>query len=173
VEFLFVAKGNERIDPGGAARGEAARGDADGGNQGHDRGKGHRISWRNTPKLAGDQACEGVAGKHADKNSCGDDERAFREDHFQDRGLPGTESHANADFVSLQRDRVGHHAEDSDDNEQQADAGDGSDGDKNELWAGVIGISQQGVYCYGVCERNIRVNRRDDAADAIDDDVRI
>ena len=57
--------------------------------------------------------------------------------------------------------------------EQQGDSGDGSDGDKNELGAGVVGVSQEGFYRSGVSECNIGVDRRDYATEALGDDVRI
>jgi hypothetical protein len=69
-------------------------------------------------------------GREADQNSRNHETKSLAEDHSQNFGPLRAERNADADFVSLQRHCIGHHAENGDGGQQQANSSERAERDK-------------------------------------------
>src|SRR6266403_59851 len=116
---LLGAKGFDGIDGGGAARWQVA---------GQERGGDQASGYGDVGKWVGGIDVEKQGG-HEPHDDDGDDEpaddadagqeQAVADKHSGERGLLGTEGHANTDFAAALRDGIGDHAVDADDAEEQ------------------------------------------------------
>src|SRR5580704_3715206 len=111
---LLDAEGDERIDSGGAARGDVAREQRDRGEDSRDHGERdwigridaeqHRLEDPRYRDRAGDSSHE------TDR----DDQHPFADGHAQDVEPLGAECDADSDFVRALAKRVRHHTVDAD-----------------------------------------------------------
>jgi hypothetical protein len=123
----LVAKGNDRIESGGAACGQPG---CDGGNQkkeyGHD-AKGGRVGGFDPDEHGSHLASDSEGGKEADGDTDDCEAKALANDKLEDVGGLSAEGHANADFGSTLADDGGEHAVESHAGEERGDYGEGSD----------------------------------------------
>src|ERR1700739_1279717 len=120
---LLVAEGDYGIDAGGAAGWEVAGEKASGQESDWGEEEGPRIEGGDAPELGLQNAQRGEGDTEAENDAAADKEKSFAKDEGEDIGGERAESHADAEFVGLQGDGIGHNTEETDEGESETDAG--------------------------------------------------
>ena len=124
---LFRPQRRHRTDPGRAPRGQPGR--EQGCRDEHERREreGERIDCAHLIENAAKQ-CPGRDREQQPNDNTGrEHDRAFAQDHPLHGPALRAERHANADLACASRDRVGFHAIDTDDGENQCKAAEGAE----------------------------------------------
>src|SRR5712692_9728308 len=110
---LLGAEGAQRVDLGGAAGREVARGERGGGEDCGYGEEGCGVVGGDAEEETFHGAGEGEGGGYADDYADEREAHALAEDHTDDFGGTRADGHAHADFVGALADREGHHSADA------------------------------------------------------------
>jgi hypothetical protein len=157
LQDLFVAQGDDGVDAGGAAGGNEARQQSDGGEQAGDAGKGERVGDTDTKQHAGQEPRKGQGRKHAESDAEKRETSALGEYETQDVAALGAKRDANAEFLGALGDAIGDQAIDAHAGENQRDRRKNSKKKHGEARAGK-GIREKLVHGSDGSHREFRVH---------------
>src|SRR3984957_10585452 len=120
TELGRFARTAESLDAGGAAGGDVAGQQGDGGEDCGDYGERDWVGGIDAKEHGAKDAGDGDRSGDADDQANGDDEHTFADGHPQDVVTQGAECHVDADFVGTLAEGVVNYAVDSDRGEQQS-----------------------------------------------------
>jgi len=121
---LLIAQGDHGINTGGAAGGQITRQQACGQQRERCQNKCPGIECRNPPQLLRLQNAHGKkCDQQAEEKPAADQQDSFAKHQHQDIAGLRSQRHADAEFLRLQGDGIGHDTEQADQSETKTDCG--------------------------------------------------
>src|SRR5215831_6696652 len=122
-ELLFASEGFDRIDAGGAQRGNEAGRERDQAQRENDRNEGRRVRGADAIEEAGQDAAQRDGGAKTDGHTQEGRPHALGDDHAQNVTGPRAESDPDADLAAAPAHGIRQDAVDADRGERQSERG--------------------------------------------------
>src|SRR6267154_2848001 len=167
----LVAQRDQGINAGGSAGGQIA-GEKAGGEQ-CQRSQDERsgIECRNAPELRLQNAYGKKCNQQAEEEAAADQQNSLAKYQRENVAALGSQSHAYAKFLRLQRDRIGHDAEQTDQSEAEANPRAGAKGNQAKFRFHILMRVQQSFQRIGVGKNWIGVHISKYLPESIDEQV--